>query len=220
MSGKLQLRSPRSEVSRALPYPPAANRTDGTQPAADGICLEDAFFERQLAKLRHAAMQGRSVDRAALMMLEPGPREDEPFGGTTEACALQDGRPDAPGDRPANLYELALTVDRAGRREAAVILAALGAMEESRVDGLLGLAVLAVRGGRIDIAYELASACLEAEPKHPRAYSIAGVCELERGNSESARAYLAAAARIARRKPEYHEELKIAQRSLLLMHLP
>lgn len=207
-------------MSRALPYPPPVNQAEGTQPPAEGAGLGEDFFERQLAKLKHAAQQGRSVDRAALMMLEPGPQENETFAGTPELWAPQDGRPEASGETPANLYELALSVDRAGRREAAVILAALGAMEESRVGGLLGLAVLAVRSGRIEIAYELASACLDAEPKHPRAYSIAGVCELERGNSESARAYLAAAARIARQKPEYHEELNIAQRSLLLMHLP
>jgi hypothetical protein len=64
----------------------------------------------------------------------------------------------------------------------------------------------------------LAPAVLPCLLKHPRAYCIAGFCELERGNRKAAQSLLALGARIARKRPEFAEDLRAAQRILLILH--
>jgi hypothetical protein len=54
--------------------------------------------------------------------------------------------------------------------------------------------------------------------KHPRAYYITGFCELQRGNRKNAQSHLAMAARMARRRPEFRDDLRAAQRLLLILH--
>jgi hypothetical protein len=103
--------------------------------------------------------------------------------------------------------------------DAALLLAALAGTAAGEHDGMLGLAVLALRRGLIDEAGALVATCLAAEPMHPRAGSIFAICELERGRAASGQAYLAAASRHARGARCFRDELRIAQRALLLMHL-
>jgi tetratricopeptide (TPR) repeat protein len=120
----------------------------------------------------------------------------------------------------AVFYEGAVEAAADGRsEEALILLAALLADDEARLDGLLGLAVLAMRLEAHDAALALAQESLQFSVKHPRACCIAGLCELERGDRKAAQTYFAAAARIARSRPEFREDLQTAQRALLMMHL-
>jgi len=83
---------------------------------------------------------------------------------------------------------------------------------------LSGLALCGVRLGQFGEALTLATACLNLPEKHPRAYCIAGFCELERGNRKAAQSLLALGARIARKRLEFAEDLRAAQRILLILH--
>jgi tetratricopeptide (TPR) repeat protein len=117
-------------------------------------------------------------------------------------------------------YELAGEMVEAGRfREAVVLLCAIAGLRGGEFDGLLGLAVCALRLGRPEVALALAQECLKRDPRHPRACCIAAHCELKRGDRRTAQHYFALAARVARTRPEFREDLRSAQRALLLMHL-
>lgn len=185
---------PRAEVSAALPtVPPPTNVAPLTREAAAA----------SLAALR-AAAKDQPAAKAALAMLGGGPEAlDEHFPAPDEGA-----------------YALALRLDGAGDAAgAATVLAVLAGMEESAQAGYLGLAVLATRAADMDLVEALVAPCLAAEDRHPRASSVAGIMELARGNRQGAQAWLAAASRVSRRRPEYREELQLAQRALLLMHL-
>ena len=118
------------------------------------------------------------------------------------------------------LYGDALEADSDAREDdAALLLAVLAGTDAGAHDGMLGLAVLALRRNLIDEAVSLVATCLSAETIHPRAGSIFAICELERGRAASGQAYLAAACRHARRVRHFRGELQLAQRALLLMHL-
>ncbi|MGQ3211776.1 MAG: hypothetical protein ACT6T2_11765 [Shinella sp.] len=149
-------------------------------------------------------------------------------GGNAEAALAALGRtqgeqPDRSGDVEApigGLYGEALEADSDAREDdAALLLAILAGTDAGAHDGMLGLAVLALRRNLIDEAVCLVATCLSAEPIHPRAGSIFAICELERGRVASGQAYLAAACRHARRVGHFRSELQLAQRALLLMHL-
>lgn len=132
--------------------------------------------------------------------------EQEPSDGTTDCAAFV-------------FYDLAaeeFRADNIGR--AAALLATLlhGAMDEA--EALSGLAVCAASLGLFDKALLLATECLKLPEKHPRAYCIAGFCELERGNRKAAQSHLALAARLARTRPEFRKDLQAAQRLLLILH--
>jgi tetratricopeptide (TPR) repeat protein len=117
------------------------------------------------------------------------------------------------------VYEHAVDSVAAGHIETAIVL--LGALlhwKTAEADGLLGLAVCAARQERYDAALTLANECLRLGTDHPRAYCIAGLCELKRGDRRAAQNFLAAAARMARRAPIYRDELRAAQRLLIMMH--
>lgn len=117
-------------------------------------------------------------------------------------------------------YECASEAIEAGRiGEAAVGLVALLGAPDTRSDALLELAVCATRLDRFDDGLVLALASCQDALGHPRAYVVAGLCELQRGNRRTAQTYLAGASRIARRHAEYGEDLRMAQRLLLLMHM-
>lgn len=117
-------------------------------------------------------------------------------------------------------YELAGEMVEGGRfREVVVLLCAIAGLPGGEFDGLLGLAVCALRLDRPEVALALAHACLKRDPRHPRACCIAAHCELKRGDRRTAQHYFALAARVARTRPEFREDLRSAQRALLLMHL-
>jgi Flp pilus assembly protein TadD len=101
---------------------------------------------------------------------------------------------------------------------AAVLLATLQHLKIEEAEALSGLALCGARLGKFDEALTLATECLKLPIKHPRAYCIAGFCELERGNRRAAQSFLALGARIARSRPEFAEDLRAAQRVLLILH--
>jgi tetratricopeptide (TPR) repeat protein len=121
---------------------------------------------------------------------------------------------------PGELYSAAVALVSADRVEDAVLLlAALLDEPGGRADALVGLAVCAFRLEVYDAALTIAVESLVGDVKHPRACCIAGLCELERGDRKAAQNYFAAAARLARARPEFRNDLQTAQRALLLMHL-
>lgn len=89
----------------------------------------------------------------------------------------------------------------------------------TRADAAIGLCICAWRMGRDELAFDLAVEALALSPGHPRACLVAGLAQLRRGQRRAAQTYLAAASRSARRKPDYRDDLREAQRSLLLLHL-
>jgi len=119
-----------------------------------------------------------------------------------------------------SLYGYAHDAVSAGRFDDAIV--ALGLVASSatgRGDGLLGLAICAVRLQRYEAARALAAESLKHRPNHPRACCIIGLAALERGDRKIAQHQLAMAARMARRQPEFRDELRAAQRLLLMMHI-
>jgi Flp pilus assembly protein TadD len=101
---------------------------------------------------------------------------------------------------------------------AAVLFATLLHLRQEEAEAFSGLALCGARMGKFDEAFTLAGECLKLPVKHPRAYCIAGFCELERGNRKAAQSFLALGARIARNRPEFAEDLRAAQRVLLILH--
>lgn len=104
-------------------------------------------------------------------------------------------------------------------RAAALQAIASPGTPESRAKALLDLALCAARHGDWDDAVILALESRRAAPGQPRASCLAGLCERERGNRRAAQTHLATAARLARSNPAHGEDLRLAQRALLLMHL-
>jgi len=190
------INGPRAEVSAALPviaFPAGTALATGAGVAAIAARAKagDAVATSIIALLGGSAGNERFAD-----LLGPAP-------AITTAAAL---------------YDLARRLDAEGRIDDALLTLAM-LSETDRMAGLLGLAVLATRQRRFELARPLVAACLEAGERHPRASSLAGIGELELGDRQAAQAYLATAARLARRNPDYRGELQIAQRALLLMHL-
>lgn len=117
-------------------------------------------------------------------------------------------------------YKHADTLVSEGRfREAAALLGAVAGVPNGTFDGLLGLAVCALQLKRPEVALALAHECLKLDPRHPRAHCLAAHCELKRGDRRAAQNHYALATRLARSRPEFREDLRAAQRALLLMHL-
>ena len=208
MSTRLPAGDPRTEVSAALPFVPyrPEGRAEVPQPLSE-------FAARGLHAIATGAAAGVKSARCALAMLgDDGETAAARFADLLAASGVV-------ADAHA-AYELARSLDEAGRMaDATVVLAVLSGTEAGQAAGMLGLAVLSTRQGRMDVAGDLVAACLETSDRHPRALSLAGIGELQRGDRQAAHAYLAMASRIARRHPDYRAELQIAQRALLLMHL-
>jgi hypothetical protein len=117
------------------------------------------------------------------------------------------------------IHDLAVEGFQSGHNErAAALFATLLHLEKQQAEALSGLALCGVRRGQFAEALTLATECLKLPEKHPRAYCIAGFCELERGNRKAAQSLLALGARIARKRPEFAEDLRAAQRILLILH--
>jgi hypothetical protein len=117
------------------------------------------------------------------------------------------------------IHDFAVESFRTGQIDRAVVFyGVLLHLKAEEVEALSGLALCGVRLSRFDDALMLANECLKLPEKHPRAYCIAGFCELERGNRKAAQSLLALGARIARNRPEFAEDLRAAQRVLLILH--
>ena len=220
----MRVPSPREEISRKLPFilagPAGPQLAPGDDKAALG-CLVDRGF----STLRRRAAEGDEAAMAALAIA--GGDVDDALDAVTRigtgsrmAIGVSASGGEGAATPVGGLYGAAMEAD-AGLREndAALLLAALSGTAAGEHDGMLGLAVLALRRGLIDEAGALVTSCLAAEPMHPRAGSIFAICELERGRAASGQAYLAAACRHARAARCFRDELRIAQRALLLMHL-
>lgn len=98
------------------------------------------------------------------------------------------------------------------------ILCALMDWPAARDDALLGLAICAVRIDRHDEALALALAYLKLGGKHPRAHCIVGVCQLRNGERRAAQNHLAIAVRAARGDATFRDELRAAQRLLIVLN--
>ena len=176
----------------------------------------------ELAPHARAALEGRARDgnavAAAVAGLGPAWAELE---GLVEADAGEaSALPPVQSDVFAQtLYDAAAESVAEGRINRAVaILASLLHAHPGEADALVGLAVCAARLSAWDAALLLANECIDLSAKHPRAYYVAGFCELSRGNRKAAQSYLAMAARMARRRPEFRDDLRTAQRLLLILH--
>jgi hypothetical protein len=194
----------------------------GRAPTAAAI---EAMLRDARAELHRVAAAGMA-SRAAALSLEPSDTEDIlPSIAATLAARVQteelggaEGLAVGVALAPL-LYDQAVEAAAAGRiADAVALLSALLAWPSSEADGLLGLAVCAARLERYDTALVLATERLRLGAGHPRACCIAGLCELERGDRRAAQNYLAAAARLARRQPQYRDDLRAAQRLLIMMH--
>jgi hypothetical protein len=157
---------------------------------------------------------------AALPALGTAMAEQTMFEPPVAAPDVVEPREEAEWDPLASIvYVAAVAKFRAGQIGSAVALLAthmLGPAAEA--DALTGLAICAVQLGKIREALILATACTKMPVKHPRAFCIAGYCELELGNRKTAQTLLALAARMARQRPEFREDLRAAQRLLLILH--
>ena len=215
----MQAPSPREEISRTLPFVPVGIDTM--------VLAQDSATRQQMVKESLSALQNRADggDKSAAAALAiAGGNADAALAALGrsqgEAGSMLPDRSAVDGAPIAGLYGEALEADSDAREDdAALLLAILAGTAAGAHDGMLGLAVLALRRNLIDEAICLVATCLAAEPIHPRAGSIFAICELERGRAASGQAYLAAACRHARRVGHFRSELQLAQRALLLMHL-
>lgn len=205
---------------RDLDLPCASMMPGPASPMTEGQAL--ALVSAGADDLRRSAQVG---DRAALAALAMA---GDAFDELGAALATRLGSGGEGGDgRPLDPAALAPALYRAageafGRGEIEGAAAALGLLlplAPARVDGLVGLAVCAGRLARDDLALDLGLEALELQPGHPRACLIAGLRHLEQGQRRAAQTYLAAASRAARKRPEFRDDLRAAQRALLLLHL-
>ena len=195
----------------------------GVTPTAERIL--SLIEEADAAFARRA--QGGDAVAAAVASLSPGWSEVE-LSDLQRAVAAEVETGAAPkmidetkaGDLlPRILYHAAAASVRDGEiHKAAAILAALLHHDTHEADALVGLAICGARLRKFDDALVLAAECMKLPAKHPRAYCIAGFCELERGHRKVAQSHLAMAARMARRRPEFRDDLRTAQRLLLILH--
>jgi tetratricopeptide (TPR) repeat protein len=133
------------------------------------------------------------------------------------------GKPDAGKTRPsraAHLLQDVFAADGDGKDLESVVplLTALLNDDAQDPEPALGLAICAARMGRTEEAYGFALECLRRGSKHPRAYCIIGLYQLETGDRGAAQANLAAATRLARARPELRGDLRLAQRLLLILN--
>jgi hypothetical protein len=83
---------------------------------------------------------------------------------------------------------------------------------------LLALAVCAARLKQFAEARDLAQASLDTGSRHPRALCILGLCDLLSDSKVQAQGHLALAARLARGQAEFREDMRTAQKLLLIRH--
>ncbi len=206
------------QVSLDFPKPGQALRAGapGPHPGLDPRRVRQVLVDA-LDGVSHGAAGGEDASAAARRLVSRDGGDLSAFAA--RVIASLDGAA-APRPGAAVLYgcaEAAAADHRLG--EAGIGLAALLEPPAVRVYGLVGLAVCAARLGRFDDALALAVESFGPEVGHPRSYCIAGLCEMKRGHRRAAQTYLSGASRIARRDPDHADDLRLAQRLLLLMHL-
>ncbi|WAJ30513.1 hypothetical protein [Antarcticirhabdus aurantiaca] len=205
-----------AEVSDRIPAP-IGGRDGEPREAGPAVGTGPArrLIEDGLSRLDKRAAEGGVEARAARTLIETVPKAAD-----REAAAVRLGLVPGAEEDASALYALAFEADATGATgEAVLILGLLAGSAWGEVEGCLGLSVIACRLRLFAEAQVLAERCLQAEARHPRALSVAGICALERGDMAGAQSYLAAAARLARANPELRQDLQAAQRALLLMHL-
>lgn len=117
------------------------------------------------------------------------------------------------------LQSQAASLVTAGEINGAItLLCALLDWDEARNDALLGLAICAVRLERHDAALTLALDYIKRGGRHPRAHCIIGLCFLKTGDRRLAQTHLAVAARSARADVAFRDELRAAQRLLIMLN--
>ena len=170
---------------------------------------------------RAASVAGRlSPDAQAKLAARSA--ADESVAGA--ALALADGTGTIASEipsatTPADLYATAAAAFEAGEIGKAVgPLCGLLAEPDAQDDAALALAICAVRLERYEQALPLAAESLRHGSRHPRAFCIVGMCELLRGNKAAAQENLALATRMGRNNPDFREDMRLAQRLLLIRH--
>ena len=204
----------------------------GSEPDDAGLALEAERSVRLIREARHdVERRALGNDAIAAATLRLGPQwRDADLAALGADVAAQSAVPareparveSAAGDtaRVARIfYDTAGTAFGTGRlAQSAALLATVLHLGAGEADALVGLAACAARMEKFDEALILATECTRLPVKHPRAFSIAGFCELERGNRKAAQSLLALAARMARNRPDLRQDLRTAQRLLLILH--
>ncbi|MFT0891560.1 hypothetical protein [Pseudochelatococcus sp. G4_1912] len=140
---------------------------------------------------------------------------------TSVATTEQDEGGDAEGDPHCMLalqLQAASLVASGEINGAITLLCALLDWDEARNDALLGLAICAMRLERSDAALTLALDYIKRGGRHPRAHCIIGLCFLKSGDKRLAQTHLAVAARTARVDAAFRDELRAAQRLLIILN--
>ncbi len=204
---------------RSLAGPPGAGAT-GPGPAGSG---PDGLRRRLADALDEAALfddadpAGAAVARVVAVS---GAGQVALDAALEAAVARLAAAPEAGASWDRVLWDAAAdAVAQERLAEAVILLAALAVAPGGRAEGLLGLAVCAARLAVYEEARILALASRDDGPGHPRALYVAGLCALEQGDRRAAQSFLATAARIARRRAEFREDARLAQRLLLIMHI-
>jgi Flp pilus assembly protein TadD len=192
-------------------------RTTAVPSAGESRFTQAADAAHVMSCVRAAGAEFLAADAWAeqgLADIEAAIGERRSGGNSAQTSANADTRWVAPF-----IHDLAVEGFQSGHIErAAALFATLLHLEKQQAEVLSGLALCGVRLGQFGEALTLATACLNLPEKHPRAYCIAGFCELERGNRKAAQSLLALGARIARKRLEFAEDLRAAQRILLILH--
>ena len=210
------------EIMMSLLTPRAANApsagdfraADANEAARVISCVLTARGEFERRRMADDAVA------SAILALGATAWADKGIADVEAAIAGQPVGGDSDENRMASLiHDCAVNGLKTGHIErAAVLLATMQHLGMEEAEALSGLALCGARLGKFDEALTLATECLKLPVKHPRAYCIAGFCELERGNRKAAQSFLALGARIARSRPEFAEDLRAAQRVLLILH--
>ena len=201
-------------------------------PANAAFCFDPDLFRRfaheGLRSLERAASAGEAAPSAALSLVEATSAGlDEMIDRACEHIRAALAGTDSARLQPSNCpdaasrlaFRLATGTFSSERPDWEILLLAILYFDEVYGDhAVLRLAAHAVRRQDLSAAEKLADECLRRGVKHPRAFCIAGLCELDRGDINAAQHHLALAARLSRAKPEYRADMRMAQRLLLILN--
>ena len=188
------------------------------------ISVLGSFMQAVLSLLRRHAENGDVLARSAIALAVDLDREASLATAEAETLVDRAGPRTNAAWRSAAaefyrfIYDLTTEEGAVHTERAAILLAALLFEDKHNPDPALGLAVCAVRLGRTEEAYVFAMESLRRGGKHPRAFCIAGLCELEMGDRNAAQHHLAVATRLARARPEFREDMRMAQKLLLILN--
>jgi hypothetical protein len=210
------------------PRPPRTREVDNSQAVGALEASQVTSLVREArSEFSQRCASGDSIAAAILLLGQDGWTDEGiaqiqaviagASGGRSHSAKLHDP-PDV--DHVTHfIQDLAVENFQAGQiGRAAALFGTLLHLKTEEAEALSGLALCGVGQNRVEEALMLANECLKLPVKHPRAYCIAGFCELERGNRKAAQSLLALGARIARNRPEFAEEWRAAQRVLLILH--